>query len=1185
MSRVVEVDHQEQSIVVDPPQNWLDHKPVWTAAGPLKILHAEPDKLWVADIPEAAQLDTTCIHQDEVIGDINKLFREFQHEWSARWDKHAHVDDSFWQPLVDFAGQVFADTPTMEYEPITMQQWRQALKTRKTRSAVGTDGVSKDDLMNMPDTLTAELLSILQDVEQGQPWPSQMMQGWVIALEKQPEACSVGQYRPITIFVQAYRLWSSIRSKQIIRHLAQLAPASCAGNLPHKSTCDVWYHILSQIEMAHLTGQELSGAVIDLVKCFNLIPRMPTLMFLRHLKIPEQILFGWGQALTSMRRRFKLRNCTGPGIPSCTGFAEGCGLSVTAMLAVNLVAHRWLSLKVTSTTLYSFVDNLELLSHTAAQAIQGLEELLKFTQLMDVPVDHHKTYMWSTQATGRKSLKQATQLQGHYRILHKARDLGGHMAYTKQHTNSTLTKRLEAMPDLWNQLARSLAPYQQKLRALKSKAWPLALHGVQAATMAEGFFAKLRTGALRGLREHSNGTNPMVHLGAVEHPAYDPQFYAIKETVAMLRSHGPHEEVIDFVMDAHHIGLALKPPPGPCGVVLARLQSMGWTWLKQAKFLDHDSMMIDLLQSPIQEIHARLAESWQQHTMRVAQARQTFKGAAYMHPGITVAGMAKMEPEQKAIMRTALNGTFFTADHLVHRNEEHDGRCRFCQQPDSQLHRHWHCPFFQSCRAHLTQDQIQVILDLPAVVANHGWMPTPPSLVKFRQACMSLPDETAVFEWSSLPDTEIHMFTDGSCLTPTNALTRLASWGVTVGSIENDTFYPVSNGMVPGWVQTAARAEIYAVLSAFELALRLRKPFSVWVDNDRVYRKLCLFQRGNVRIASNHKDADLWTRLRTLYNHVGHLLQHVGKVVSHQDLSCAADEAERWLCAGNAAADRTAASAFQRFPVVVEAWETLCQDLAHLCILRSHVHRVFTSVGQKSFQVPAPKLDRLLPARVRQEDVHVFEPTAVDTSQLAKRWNFPEADQIVAWLLSVVDPDTPAKPYSWFLEQAPPEQREQFTGLVRSLEYLRLQKHREDTSTSNLHMDLHENARLWRPPKQRPMFDKSEINISRVPLGTLVQEKIRTTEAPPPPPPYIPPPSPSVSGLGSLPLTRVATPLVLSDGSCLARMLAPADLQAEFGPPLAQRACGTSARHFATRDQLRLTQTMWPLKHGETVGK
>eukprot|EP00913_Durusdinium_trenchii_P021054 g19787.t1 len=117
---------------------------------------------------------------------------------------------------------------------------------------------------------------------------------------------------------------------------------------------------------------------------------------------------------------------------------------------------------------------------------------------------------------------------------------------------------------------------------------------------------------------------------------------------------------------------------------------------------------------------------------------------------------------------------------------------------------------------------------------------------------------------------------------------------------------------------------------------------------------------------------------------------------------------------------------------------------------------------------------------------------------------------------------------SRFLSEAPVEQREQFTGLVRSLEYLRLQKHREDTSTSNLHMDLHENARLWRPPKQKPMFDRSEINISRVPLGTMVQQKVITTEAPlepPGPPRDLPPPSPSVSGLGSLPLTRVATPL------------------------------------------------------------
>jgi hypothetical protein len=164
-----------------------------------------------------------------------------------------------------------------------------------------------------------------------------------------------------------------------------------------------------------------------------------------------------------MKRRFKLRSCTGPGISSVTGFAEGCALSVTAMLAINLVVHKWMSLKYPNTVLYSFVDNLELLSPNADEAIKSLEELLQFTAVLDVQIDHSKTYLWSTQSGGRKVLRSSPIGQNSYRVAHHARDLGGHMAYTKQQTNSTLIRRLEGMPDLWNQLARSMAPYQQKL--------------------------------------------------------------------------------------------------------------------------------------------------------------------------------------------------------------------------------------------------------------------------------------------------------------------------------------------------------------------------------------------------------------------------------------------------------------------------------------------------------------------------------------------------------------------------------------------------------------------------------------------------------------------------------------------------------------------------------------------------
>lgn len=121
-----------------------------------------------------------------------------------------------------------------------------------------------------------------------------------------------------------------------------------------------------------------------------------------------------------------------------------------------------------------------------------------------------------------------------------------------------------------------------------------------------------------------------------------------------------------------------------------------------------------------------------------------------------------------------------------------------------------------------------------------------------------------------------------------------------------------------------------------------------------------------------------------------------------------------------------------------------------------------------------------------------------------------------------------------FLDTATPGDKEGFAGMLRSLDYLRRANVSRNMSVQKQEMDLAENSRLWRPPRQRPMFDTSEINISKVPLGMLQQAKpggqatIHEGEQLFHPPPAMqPPPSPSVSGLGSLPLSRLSTPAVL----------------------------------------------------------
>lgn len=117
-----------------------------------------------------------------------------------------------------------------------------------------------------------------------------------------------------------------------------------------------------------------------------------------------------------------------------------------------------------------------------------------------------------------------------------------------------------------------------------------------------------------------------------------------------------------------------------------------------------------------------------------------------------------------------------------------------------------------------------------------------------------------------------------------------------------------------------------------------------------------------------------------------------------------------------------------------------------------------------------------------------------------------------------------------FLAVAPKEQKEQMGDMVRSLQFLRTMHKRQTSSVQKVEMDLAENARLWRPGLQEPVFTPEQRNLSRVPLGAigLTGQKKRVQENSPRPSSGPRIHSPSVSGLGSLPLTprSLPTPLV-----------------------------------------------------------
>ena len=1006
-AKVVSINQDDQSIIIHPQQDWIEQHPIFSNKGILQTIMVTPDQIWLEDVTEITIGDT--IKQEQVVGNITELFQRFGAEWKSRWDRHHGKPPDFWQPIVEFSKSVLPIPSPMVYSPISLDQWKKELSRKKKSAAVGPDGFSKQDLLRLPDDLTRCLLRIFELVEHGSQWPTQLATGFVVALEKTPQATKVGQFRPITVFALAYRVYSSIRAKQLLCHLQGVAPSTCTGNLPHRFAAQVWTGVQREIEESQHAGASISGAVIDLIKAFNLLPRLPILEILLHLQVPPQIIRAWGSMLGTMERRFKLRNQVGPPLRSCTGFAEGDGLSVVAMLAANLMCHAWMHVKHPNLTLWSYVDNIEFVGPNSETTKAGLTNLTRFSEAMDVLVDHDKTYTWCTASSDRKSLKQECK------VLYQARDLGGHMHYCMRSTNSTVTQKCNLLEPLWGKLARSLATYQTKIRAIKTKAWPRCMHAISSVHMADEFFSKLRTGATKGLGQHTSGMSPAVHLSLVEPPSSDPQFYAILRTTLEYRQ--LVVEPSDFVWSQLQACPKLRPPPGPCSVLLSRLGSIGWEWQNHTIFKDHQRRTVDILGCSPQELKIRLIQGWQDRVQSIASQRKTMKGFTQMSPFLTMSHIDKWPPDEQAILKCSLNGSFFTADHMAKQQSGGDGMCKMCGQPDSQLHQHWICPALEQCRSHLTGTQISEIASMNPVIAVHGWMPEPPSLRLYQEQLQKVPDRVNEFEWPLVcPDT-LHIFTDGGCYSPANSLSRLATWGLVLADLETDTFHPLACGLVQGLNQTAVRGEILAIISACEFSWITNRPVHLWVDNSLVFDRIQDFTSKQCWVKTNQKDSDLWERLKEVAQRIQHLVLGVHKVCSHQDLRGANDAFEEWVFRGNAAADKVASAAIFSEPAILATWQSLQMEIKTIEILKQSVHKTIVACGKVAIQVPNPSVHRDAPLhhpRLSREDVAAVSLQIPIDVEIPLRYRVDGIHDFIRWISTLEDDSQPVRLVTWF---------------------------------------------------------------------------------------------------------------------------------------------------------------------------
>ena len=896
-AQVEDVDEETGQVTLDQPCEFRPNEVISCQGTPLGVIHHEADALWVADTAHVVVGAT--VTQTKYVGDLAELERQFVEVWRDRWMRHADVPASRWNVIVDFAKR-YLPRGCHVWPSLTPADISASLCKKKKSTSPGFDGVTLADLKRMPEPVLQAFCDMYAASETTGQWPSQLVEGKVVSLAKVVTPGAPNDFRPITVFGLLYRVWSSFHARRALQCLDPLLPDSLYGSRPGRYAAQVWAKLLWCIEHSFCHALDLSGLVADLQKAFNLLPRVAVFEIAAHMGLPGNMMVAWAGALSQMKRRFLLRGTLTKGIPSVTGFPEGCGLSCVAMLVLDLAFHTWHQVYFPLCTPISYVDDWQLICPNSAFIAGAKQCLDRFVQAVDLQLDSKKTYAWSITDKGRQNLRK-----GGFKVLLSAKNLGAHVQMSKRHTNASLLERIHSMTDLWPRLRMSACRYATKIRALLVAAWPRALHAVASTSVGDAVFHSLRTGAMKGISADGAGCNAWIHLGLVEHPLADPQFWSIVQTVRCARDCGEMAQVCDALDRLLQDPSAL---PANCitSTLLGRVQTLGWHLEPHGHV--HDLFgSFHLLRVSMTELIFRAQCAWQ---LVVAQQVVHRPGLINLHQTDmcdTREFVRSLDHEDRELFHRCLNGSHITQDGKKYCQSGLTVCCPYCECSDSRFHRFWICQRFQSERSSVSPEVLAMIPSLPDYLTGYGWSLRPHTQFQwFRALCAIVLPEPVIL--TSL-ETDAHVFTDGSCLNQAFPSCRLASWAVVLADVSKPMLSQVvASGPLPGLLQSSYRAEVFAIWQAL-CAMKVQKGrVHLWTDCQAVVRKMQRIVAGH-EPKPNSAHADLWALIFDCMKdfELGQVVVH--KVAAHQKIADADSPLEEWCFTHNSFADRAAAVA------------------------------------------------------------------------------------------------------------------------------------------------------------------------------------------------------------------------------------------------------------------------------------
>ena len=239
---------ESRQVMVVPEQNstfqvWCDDPEAFTGTQLVQlddhwcsILSKTAYGLLVKPVDARADLSscTTLFQEVETI-EPKEICHRLQSFWKPYWECESVAHDAPYQ-FQQFLDEIarFIPAPVVRADDFTL--WQQAIKSMKTHSARGIDGIAAAEIKKLPDAALWDLMQIMNTYQDG--FPSWFMVAITAPIPKTVHTPQVSEIRPITILAQLYRIWSRVICKQLTSHLSRYLPADITGLLIGRGALD-----------------------------------------------------------------------------------------------------------------------------------------------------------------------------------------------------------------------------------------------------------------------------------------------------------------------------------------------------------------------------------------------------------------------------------------------------------------------------------------------------------------------------------------------------------------------------------------------------------------------------------------------------------------------------------------------------------------------------------------------------------------------------------------------------------------------------------------------------------------------------------------------------------------------------------------------------------------------------------